>query len=168
LCITPFLVKADVIDFEGLTDQQEVTSLPTATNTVKFSVGNSPGGGPAYAAKVGEPQTAFQPNDTPYNTGISGEMFLTNLLQQGEGSPCYNYYLEFNTPVLSLSLNLYDYRYEETYPYGAAKATLTVFSDLFVTPVGSVEFIPPEGLPDGHVATLAVTNPLTPIITQVT
>jgi hypothetical protein len=67
--------KADIIDFEsGFVDQQSLSKVITATNTVSFWTN---GAAKAYIVKVGEPITGFLPNDTALGTN-HGNFFLTD------------------------------------------------------------------------------------------
>ena len=143
--------QADVIGFEsGFADQQAVTAVATATNTVGFSVG----GGPAYIAKVGAPVTAFNADDMPANTAISGNYFLTD--ERAGPSTTLDYFLSFLHPVSSLSLNLYDYRADGGAGVGDT-ATLSVYSDLAMTALlGTDVFTIPANSPDGNVEFLSV------------
>mgnify|MGYP006289853863 CR=1 FL=1 len=149
------------LDFEtGFTDQQAVTTVVTADNTLTFSVGTSPGSATtAYIAKVGDAagadlETAYVPDDTPEDTSISGDYFLTD--EYNGPSTKFNYYIEFAKPVSSLSLDLYDYRVDGG-PQIGSTATLTGFSDSFATSVASDVFTIPSPNPaDGNIENLAV------------
>jgi len=151
--------QADLIDFEGFASLTPLGPVTTASNIVTFSVG-TPGGGDAFVADVGADQTAFVPNDTP--AGLCAGRFLTD--ETAGPSAALNYFLEFDTPVLDLSLNLYDYRVDGGPSIGDT-ATLTAFSDLFGTPVGSDIFTIPSPNPvDGNVVTLFIPSPIAPIM----
>lgn len=152
----PTILMADVIDFEGFADQAAVTNVITATNVVTFTVGSSHTSGlQAYAAKVGSPETAFVPNDTPNPTTNAGETFLTDEIN---GPSAYrNYYMVFSAPVNYISLDLYDYCEAVN-----ATATLTGYTDEFGTPSNYVTFTQPSGLPDGHVQFMGITTALQP------
>ena len=152
--------QADLIDFEGFAPLTPLGSVPTASNIVTFSVG-TPGGGDAFVAEVGNPQTAFVPNDTPA-AATAGERFLTD--ETAGPSAKLDYFMEFDTPVLELSLDLYDYRYDGG-PRIGDTATLTVFSDLFGTEVGSDIFtIPRERIEEGNVVALSILSPVASIM----
>jgi hypothetical protein len=71
----------------------------------------------------------------------------------------FDYFISFDRPVSSLSLNVYDFRKDSLAGIGDS-VTLTVFSDAFTTFAGSNSFIIPAAfLPDGNVLTLAVPLP---------
>ena len=154
---------AVTIDFEdgSFSNVDPVGAVGTADgNTVTFSVGASaPGSGTGFVAEVGTPQTAFSPNDTPASA-VAGDFFLTDELSGPSVS--LNYYIKFNTAVLDLSLDLFDYRNETPNP--GDTATLSVFSDAsFSVLVGQDVFTIAGGEPDGNVASLSVLAPSLPI-----
>jgi hypothetical protein len=152
--------SADIIDFEsGFSDQQSVTQVITATNTVTFSVG--PNHTPAYIAQVGLPTTAFVLKDTPADMSISGSFFLTD----EKNGPIVKlpYYLSFATPVLNLSLDLYDYRAIDGGARVGDSATLTAY-DQNTNVVGTDVFtIKNLFIVNGNDAFLAITLPTGPI-----
>jgi hypothetical protein len=89
---------------------------------------------------------------------MAGARFLTDELA-GPGLPnkALNYFLSFAVPIMNLSLDLYDFR-----DGGAQRgdtATLTLFSDLFTTPVAVASFmiplLPAPLPPDGNIVNLA-------------
>lgn len=146
-------VTSELIDFEGLglVEGAPVTSVTTPTNVVTFFTD----AGPCYVAEVGSPERAFTPRDTP-----RGENAGTVFLSDRYGRFADSYYIRFSTPVLSFTLDLYDFRGDGTGGIGDT-ATLEVFSDSAMTmPVGSDSFTVPSPLPpDGNVVTLSVLNP---------
>jgi hypothetical protein len=141
------------IDFEGFGDKQPYGIVVTGDNIVTFSVG-SPGGGPGYTAVVGGPETAFVPMDTPV-----GQISGTFLTDETAGPVLeLDYYMTFAKPVSSLGLDLYDYRVDGG-PKTGSTATLTVYSDLFTTSVGTDVFTVPTPNPaDGNIEHLSVVN----------
>ena len=147
---------AVLIDFESYNNLDPVGTVGIVT----FSVGTSSGAGPGYIAEVGSPQTAFVPLDTPF--GIESGKFLTD--ETNGPSAKLNYFMTFSVPVLDLSLDLYDYRGDGGATIGDT-ATLTVFSDLFATPVGSDVFTIPTPQPvEGNIEHLSVLSPAAPIL----
>lgn len=140
------------IDFEAFTYPDLLGPVSIGGNVVTFSVG-TPGASPGIIAEVGDPRTAFVPNDSPAGAN-AGLMFLTD-----EDSGPYlglDYFIEFDRPVSSLSLDLYDYRVDGG-PAPGDTATLTVYSDLFTTAVGSDVFVIPIPNPvNGNVEFLSV------------
>ena len=144
------------IDFESFGDVVPVTSVVVPGNVVTFSILQPTGAMmPAYTAKVVGPQTAFVPNDTP--VGIPVGTFLTDERQGPHLTG--DYYIQFANPVSSLSLDLYDYRVDGG-PAVGDTATLTVYSDLWATGIGSDVFTIPSPNPvDGNVEHLSVTLP---------
>jgi hypothetical protein len=155
------LASADLIDFEAFSDEDPLGSVVTATNTVTFGVGTTSPSGDAYIAKVGTPVTGFVPNDTPA-AAVAGDFFLTD--EKGTGlSETLNYFIQFETPVLGLSLDLYDFRADGGNSVGST-ATLTGFSGLYISPVGSDVFTVTSGLVDGNVAKLELSDPAAPIL----
>ena len=160
LTVTLFasLASADIIDFETFGSGIALGPVITSTNTVTFSV---TGNKPAYTAVVGDPVTAFVEADTPA-LPIAGRVFLTDELDGP--SVAYEYFMSFKVPVSNLSLNLYDFRVDGGPAIGDT-ATLTVYSDLFGTVVGSDVFTIPTPNPvDGNVVFLDVSNPSSPIL----
>lgn len=156
--LVPMFALGEVIDFEtGFSELEPVGVVHTDTNTVTFSV---TGGGVAHIAKVGPPVTAFAVDDTPAG-GAVGSYFLTD--EDGFPENSSDYYINFTSAVAEVSLDLYDFA-GEIVGIGAT-ATLTAYSDSeMTTPVGSYTFVVPEGLPDGDVETLRISNPTAPIL----
>jgi len=158
------------IDFEsGFSDQQAVGTVTLADNIVAFSVGYALGSrGTGYIAKVGAPpKTAFEPDDMPVDTSISGDFFLTDEELESQ-SFTKNYYIEFNRPVSSLALHLYDFRADGGPSIGDT-ATLTVYSDSFATAVGTSTYTIPSPNPvDGNIAYLPVAGNLSIVSASVT
>jgi hypothetical protein len=144
-------VQAGFIDFEsGFVDQQALGAVNTGDNVVTFSVG-TPGGGDAYIAVVGGPTTAFVPLDTPEDTSISGEVFLTD---EFDGpSVALDYFMAFATPIESLFLNLYDFRGDGGAPVGST-VTLTLY-DAADAVVGVDSFTSIAGMVDGAIVGLS-------------
>ena len=141
------------IDFEGFGDKQPYGSVNTGDNIVTFSVG-SPGAGWGYTAVVGPPRTAFEPSDTP--TGMTAGTFLTD--EKAGPTLKLDYYFTFANPVSSVALDLYDYRGDGGAGIGST-ATLTVYSDLFTTSVGTDVFTVPDFIPvNGNIEHLSVVN----------
>jgi len=137
----PAFAANTLIDFEsGFANVDPVSSVVTADNTVTFSVGNSYAtSGDAYIAGVGGPTTAFVPNDSLHASygNRAGRFFLTD--ENNGPKTTYNYYLVFDRPVDYLSLDLYDYRVDGGPAFGDS-ATLTAYSDLFSTAIGTDTF----------------------------
>jgi len=158
------------IDFEsGFSDQQAVGTVTLADNIVDFSVGYALNSrGPGYIAMVGAPpKTAFSPDDTPADTSISGRFFLTDEELESQ-SFTKNYYIEFDRTVSSVALHLYDFRVDGGPSIGDT-ATLTVYSDSFVTAVGTSTYTIPSPNPvDGNIAYLAVAGKLSIVSASVT
>ena len=163
LVVALILVAAPVqaittIDFEGFTDLTALGSITTANNVVTFSVGapvGSPGSQSAYIAQVGSPQTSFVPLDTPAGA-TAGSYFLTD--EQRGPNLALDYYIEFENPVSAIGLDLYDYRVDGGPTFGSA-ATLTVYSDMFTTPIGTDSYtVTPPNPIDGNIEHLAVIN----------
>jgi len=154
------VTQADLIDFEMFGPGIPVGLVPTATNAVIFTVG-APGVVLGFTADVGPPTTAFEPDDFP--DGMASGIFLTD--ERAGPSLTLDYFLEFINPVSNLSLDLYDYRVDGG-PFPGDTATLTVFSDLWTTAVGTDVFTIPTPNPvDGNIEHLAVLNPAAPILT---
>ena len=108
--------KADLIDFEtGFSGLEAVGTIVTPSNAVTFSVGSStigPGAGPGFVAGVGDlPGVAFDGTagiDSVITPSVAGSYFLTDeFLPAPSNELELNYFLEFATPVTSISLNLY-------------------------------------------------------------
>ncbi|HEX5000090.1 MAG TPA: hypothetical protein VFY29_17855 [Terriglobia bacterium] len=99
---------ADTIDFESLAEGGTAGTIKTETNAVTFKVGSTAPTLPAYVAGVGLPQTAWNPNDTPNPATHAGSRFLTD--EPRGPSVGYDYFMAFENPVTSLSLDLYDFR----------------------------------------------------------
>ncbi len=137
--------KATVIDFEnGFSDLQTVNEIVTSDgNKVSFSVGqNQFSRGPAAIAEVGEPATAFAPND---GAGTNFQSQIGNyVLTDGAGSN--NYYIEFERTVTNFKIDLLDYA--ETLSGGAfVNVTITAFSDFFNTIIDSIVVTNSTGAP---------------------
>lgn len=142
------------VDFEIYKYADPLGPVAIGGNVATFSVG-APGAAPGIIAEVDKPTTAFVPWDSPAGTN-AGKMFLTDEL--GEYGPvlALDYFIEFDKPVNYLSLDLYDYRVDGGPDLGDT-ATLTVYSDLFTTAVGSDIYVIPVPNPvDGSVVTLSV------------
>jgi len=152
-------LQTDTIDFEAFANLTALGPVTTVTNTVTFSV---TGGGTAFVADVGAPVTAFVSLDTPA-TAVAGARFLTD--ETAGPSAALDYFMTFASPVLNLSLDLYDYRVDGG-PSAGDTATLNVFSDAsFTTLVGSSVFTIPVLNPvDGNVENLSVPSPSAPIL----
>ena len=141
------------IDFEGFGDQQPYGAVNTGDNIVTFSVG-SPGAGPGYTAVDGGPMTAFVPMDTP--ASLTAGTFLTD--ETAGPDLKLDYYFTFAKLVSSVGLDLYDYRVDGGPAIGST-ATLTVYSDLFTTSVGTDVFTIPTSNPvDGNIEHLSVVS----------
>jgi ankyrin repeat protein len=81
---------------------------------------------PAFVAGVGLPQTAFNPGDSPNPGTFAGKRFLTDEeFGPGVGN---DYYLRFEKPITSLSLDLYDFR-PDGGPRLGDTAMLKLFAD---------------------------------------
>lgn len=150
---------AATIDFEGLPTGAEDTFLSPDGNTLTITANAAPGDAgemtPAVA-DVGGVTTGFVPNDTPFG-GIGGTRFLTDALNGL--TVAFDYFISFDQPVNSLSLNVYDFRADSLAGVGDT-VTLTVFSDAFTTFAGSNSFMIPVGfIPDGNVVNLSVPLP---------
>ena len=153
LATTPAHAAITTIDFEGFGDKQPYGAVNTGDNIVTFSVG-SPGAGPGYTAVVGGPMTSFVPMDTPAN--LTAGTFLTD--ETAGPDLKLDYYFTFANLVSSVSLDLYDYRVDGGPEIGST-ATLTVYSDLFTTPVGTDVFTVPTTNPvDGNIELLSVVS----------
>lgn len=143
-------VQAGLIDFEsGFVDQQALGAVNTGDNVVTFSVNSLLG--VAFIAEVGSPTTAFVPLDTPENTAISGDFFLTDEVAGPFFAREYN--LAFATPIESLFMHLYDFRGDGGAPVGSV-ATLTLYDALDVV-VGVDTFTSVAGMPDGAISSLS-------------
>ncbi len=160
---------ADVIDFEpGLVvvgaanspvDLQPVGTVVVSgpTNTVTFAVGScGEETGTAFIATPGAPITAYLPDDQFPVAASGGTFFLTDEINGP--SAILDYCISFATPVNNLSLDLYDYRGDGGSRVGGI-ATLTVFSDAFVTTVDSVEFTISGVESDPNFETLSIPSP---------
>lgn len=158
------------LDFEsGFSDQEAVGTVIMADNILTFSVGDTlDSRGPGYIAMVGDsPKTAFAPGDTPTDTGISGDFFLTDEELESE-SFTKNYYIEFDRAVSSLSLNVYDFRADGGPSIGDS-VKLAVYSDSFATAVGTSTYtIPSPDAADGNIVYLAVAGDLSILSASVT
>lgn len=166
------LVSADLISFEiigiGLGEGAEVPPIVTATNTVRIGTTTGVAAGPCdwtertFIAQVGAPRFAFGSNDTPNGQGISNcpgifNFFITDE-NTGNLEDTDNYSMHFECPVISLELDVLDYRVDGG-PVAGDTATLTVF-DAAGTAIGAdIYTIPPVNPPDGNVVRLAVPNP---------
>jgi len=139
---------------EGFAEGDVVTTVLTPDNAVSFSVPGSPN---AWVHKVGGRRTAFVRGDTPAG-GRPGMLFLSDepavidrLGNVGE------YFLSFERPISSLSVDTYDYRADGGGAVGDM-VTLELFSseDLLTSLVGSDSFTVPDGEIDGITKTLSV------------
>ncbi|MDY6951820.1 MAG: hypothetical protein SWE60_09920 [Thermodesulfobacteriota bacterium] len=146
-------VDSELIDFEGLglVEGDPLTSVTTPANVVTFFTD----AGPCYVIEVGSPERGFTPRDIPKGDN-AGSVFISDRF----GMFADTYYIRFSAPVLSLTLDLYDFRGDGTGGIGDI-ATLEVFADAAMTvPVGSDSFtVPAPRPPDGNVVTLSVLNP---------
>ncbi len=143
--------QAGLIDFEsGVVDQQALGAVNTGDNVVTFSVG-TPGGGSAFVAEVGFPTTAFVLFDTPADTKVSGNFFLTDEINGPKVA--LDYFLAFANPVGSLSLDLYDFRGDGGAPVGST-VTLNLY-DALDTIVGTTSFTTVAGMPGGAIVNLS-------------
>ncbi|AFZ49765.1 VWD domain-containing protein [Dactylococcopsis salina] len=153
------LFGAIVVDFEeGFTDQQEVTSpISVPNNEVTLTVGSGttgPGDSNPFIAQVGDPQTAFIPNDDAEEEAV-GNFFLTD--ESNGPNNSLNYFIEFDQPIPSLSVDLLDFVDEQS---NDASVSLTVFSDSFSTVVGEASSSLTEGDAENtDFENLSVTNP---------
>lgn len=150
-------LSATTIDFETFAGGTPLGPVVVPANTVTFQTGAgaAPAGTPGYVVEVGGPVTGFQPLDSPVG-GMAGARFLTDELPAPGNLPnkALNYFLSFATPIMNLSLDLYDFR--DGGAVSGNTATLTLFSDLFLTPVATVMYTIPAILPiDGNVVNLA-------------
>jgi len=147
---------ADIIDFEiGFVNEQIVTVVITATNTVTFGVSPCAAPGDAFIAETGAPVTAYAPGDAIPAGASGGSFFLTN--KNAGPNKLLDYCISFATPVNNLSVDLYDYRADGGASVGDV-ATLSVFN-AGGSPVGSVTFVIPPGTPDPNLATLSIQSP---------
>jgi hypothetical protein len=149
-------LSATTIDFEAFAGGTGLGPVAIGGNTVTFETGAgaTPAGTTGYVVEVGGPVTGFEPLDSPAG-GLGGARFLTDELA-GPGLPnkALNYFLSFAVPIMNLSLDLYDFR--DGGAHSGDTATLTLFSDLFTTPVSTAMFTIPAILPpDGNVVNLA-------------
>ena len=141
------------IDFEsGFSDLQPVNTILAGENQVTFSTGPGSTGGisPAFIAEVGGRVTGFAPYDGA-GTAIEADIdsfFLT------DGDESFNYFIEFDRAVSSLGLDILDFRGDGGTLGG--DVTLTAFSDLFSTAIGSTTFTIVPGLPDANLESLFV------------
>lgn len=153
----PTFAADTVIDFEsGFVNVQPVGAVATADNELTFKVGTSfATASNAYIADVGGTTTAFVPNDSLHASygDLAGKFFLTD--ETRGPSTKYNYYILFDKPVSHLSLDLYDYR-NDGGPAIGDTATLTAYSDAFVTSVGTDIFEIPRGTLDANAENLSV------------
>lgn len=143
------------IDFEsGFSDLDPVSTVSTGGTQVTFSIGPGTIGGiaPAKIAEIGAPSTGFALRDGQ-RTAIEpliGNFFLTDTTRTA-----YNYFMEFDQLVSSLSIDILDFRADGGGAVGDT-VTLNVFSDLFSTNIGSATFTIAPGLPDPNLETLFV------------
>jgi hypothetical protein len=143
--------QATIIDFEGLAEGPQSVFVASDGNILTIT---ADGGLTPNVAGVGTPTTAFVPMDTP-DGGVGGTRFLSD----GGLLNGFDYFIEFDQPVNSLALSVYDFR-ADSFAVAGDSVTLTVFSDLFTTSAGSASFTIPLGfLPDGNVVGLAVPFP---------
>jgi len=144
---------ADIIDFEiGFVNEQIVTVVITATNTVTFGVSPCAAPGDAFIAETGAPVTAYAPGDAIPAGASGGSFFLTN--KNAGPNKLLDYCISFATPVNNLSVDLYDYRADGGGSVGGI-ATLSVFNASSIL-VGSDTFVITAGLPDPNLATLSI------------
>lgn len=161
----PVHVWADIIDFEnsGYSEGSNVGAVVTETNVVTFFQSKNTSGG-VFNCKIaevgGSSAYAFftniggsRQNDTPAG-GDPGLYFLTDTNIQANAE---NYFIQFQSPVDRISLDLYDY------DNGSGQAVLTAYSGATWTgSVGNYIVATPQG--DGSVVNLSVTNPSGPIL----
>ena len=157
--------RADLIDFEsGFVDLQAVGVVATASNTVTFAVGPNGGSpsGTGFIAGVGAPTTSFVPVDTPA-AASAGAFFLTDEIAGPVAA--LDYFISFQSPVLNLEMDLFDYRVDGGPSIGDT-ATLNVYADAARTIlVGSASFTIPSPNPvDGNVEHLAILAPASTIL----
>ncbi len=152
--------NAAVINFEsGFVDLQPVGTVNTPGNQTTFSV---TGGGPAIIAQVGNPTTAFVPNDNVIPAAQVGNFFLTD--ERAGPNLMLDYFMSFANPIANLALDLLDFRGDGG--PNTDTATLTVYSDAnFTNAVGSDSFTLPGNIinPDGNIINLSVLFPSAPI-----
>lgn len=143
------------IDFEsGFSELQPVDTILTGGNQVTFSVGSGTTGGisPGFIAEVGAPVTGFWPNDGG-GTAIEADIGSFFLTDRG----ALNYFIEFDKTVSSLGVDILDFRGDGGTRDG--DVTLTAFSDLFSTAIGSTTFTIVPGLPNPNLESLFVDVP---------
>lgn len=153
--------RGDVIDFEGLSDGLSVGTIVTGTNAVTFEVdpNTTPMGAVTEGTivEVGAPVTGFVPADTPA-AAVADQFFLSDL-DELPLSNANNFFMTFLKPVRNLSLDLYDYRSgENSGPVVGSTATLELFSDSFITSLGTDTFTILGTEVDGNVVNLSVTG----------
>lgn len=157
--------QAGSIDFEtGFVTMQEVNSINTGDNVVGIQL--STGGGAFIADVLGDRSsftTTSNPNvgDDQPDGGNAGNFFLNDENSIGNNQRAANYLLNFEVPILNLSLDIYDFRGDGQVGFNDADiATLTLFSDAGMTNVvGTASFDVPSIQPiDGNVFTLTVDN----------
>lgn len=156
--LLPLVASGGTIDFEsGFNDLDQIGTVNTGDNQVSFRVGAGAPTNHAVVTRIGGLTTAFQFNDM-VNNNAGGLYFLSDEMNGPRAT--LDYFIQFMaTPVISLSLDLFDYRADGGPAVGDV-ATLTVFSDtLGGTVVGTDTFTVTAGLPDGNVAPLAINNP---------
>ncbi len=165
ICSLP--VQAGLIDFEtGFSDLQPVSSINTGDNVVGIEISSGGGG---FIAEVGSPRTSFRninavdDADAPAG-GFGGNFFLNdeslNVNENGQviGPMAANdYTFTFENAILSLELDVYDYR-QEFGPAPGDSVTLSLFEDLGQTTlVGQASYtLPDTPLEDGNVIHLSV------------
>ena len=157
---------ADIIDFEsgGYSEGDSVGTVVTNTNTVSFYQGKGPNGGvfSLYIAEVGgTTQYAFRTitdtNDTIYDNPIGGSPGIYFLTDRNLQANAESYYFQFDSPVTSLSMDLYDF------DNGSGQAVLTAFSGVNWT--GSVGTSTPiSSVGDGSVVNLDLSSTSEPFL----
>jgi len=151
--------SAEIVDFEvGFNEYDVVTSITTpGGTTVSFSLSS---GQQPIIAQVGAPRVAYA-NDDVVSGGSPGDFFLTD----GAGN-INSYIIAFDRPTLNLSLDLYDFSDADNASGQGDIAILTAYSDLGrTTAVGQFFYtVPAIQPPDGNVATLQITDPMSPIL----
>jgi hypothetical protein len=172
----------DDVDFEAFCDIDINFPIDTTDNSVTLKVGTSLPGIDGFAVTVGDAEglEAFQSNgagngenDTPrYSNGTeyaqAGNCFYSD--DESGFSDGFNYYISFENPVTSLSLDLYDYSDDGNHdtevpvdctgnaPCDGDIATLTVYSNLDQTTIVATTTytVDDQNWADGQVANLSI------------
>lgn len=158
--------QGGIINFEGFSDGDQVTSVITGDNIVSFvdAVGPNPGMNSLFnAVQVGRPAGGFARDDIPAPPGALGRIFLSDEF----GTPSNNlspdgaYGMSFALGITSLTLDVADYRADGGGRVGdRVRLRLFASDDLTGPAIGEDLFVinnDPAQFPDGVVKSLSVT-----------